>query len=649
MLHLKSISKQYGERVLFSDVSVFINHKDRIGLVGSNGAGKTTFLRIVCGSDAPDSGEIYKSNDIKIGYLPQEMEIDSEQTLINEASRTFEEVFTIESEIELIHRRLESFPEDEKLLQKLGNLEHELQVLDANNLTFKIERILNGLGFKEQDFQRRVNEFSGGWKMRLLLAKLLLSEPSVLLLDEPTNHLDLESLEWLEEYLNTFKGAIILVSHDKSFLNNLTQRTFEIASGKMTDYKGNFSFYIDEKEKRREVAVAAYKNQKDKIKQTEKFIERFRYKSTKAKQVQSRIKMLEKIDYIEIDDDENSIDFSFPNPPQSGRVVYNLENLKKSFNSIRVFDNLNLTIERGDRIAVVGPNGAGKSTLLKILAGIDQQIDGKLETGYNVIISYFAQEQTLELDTTKTILETIDDIAQGDIRKRIRTLLGSFLFSDDDVFKSVSILSGGEKSRVALAKMLLTPANFLIMDEPTNHLDIRSKEMLQKALQNYNGTYIIAAHDRDFLNPIINKVFEVKESDIKVFPGNLLEYLYHKKQNYLSNIDKREKESNENIDKKNLPLKEKKRLEAELRQKRYNLTKDIRDKIKKMEDEILYLEDRIKVMDGLLADPETYKDADKTKQLNLEYKDKKDSLQKIYDLWERQQSELEEIEKSVQI
>jgi ATP-binding cassette subfamily F protein 3 len=647
MLHLKSISKQYGERVLFSDVTLFINHKDRIGLVGSNGSGKTTFLKIMADLENSNSGEIYKSSDIKIGYLPQEMNIDSEKTLLNEASSAFEEIFQMKAEIDLIHKRLETNSDDFKLLQKLGDLEHGLQVLDAQNLSFKIEKILNGLGFKQKDFERKVNEFSGGWKMRLLLAKLLLSEPSVLLLDEPTNHLDLDSLEWLEEYLYTFKGAIILVSHDKTFLNNLTLRTLEISGGKMTDYKGNYSFYIEEKEKRKEIAISAYKNQMEKIKQTERFIERFRYKATKARQVQSRIKMLEKMDYIEVEDNEDTIDFSFPDPPQSGRVVINIQNLKMRFNYITVFNNINLTIEKGDRIAVVGPNGAGKSTLLKILAGINTPSDGILENGYNVIKSYFAQEQTMELDESKTIIETIDEIAIGDIRRKIRTLLGSFLFSEDDVFKNISILSGGEKSRVALAKMLLTPANFLIMDEPTNHLDMKSKEILQIALQNFNGTYIIAAHDRDFLNPIINKAIEVKDFGIKVFSGNLTEYSYHKKQTYASSTEFRNYNPENQLVSRSNYIKDKKRIEAEQRQKKYNLTKVIRERIKELEDEIIEREERNKNIEILLADPETYKDNEKAKLLNHEYKENKDLLSKIYTEWEDSQNKLEEIEKSI--
>jgi ATP-binding cassette, subfamily F, member 3 len=643
MLHIKDISKVYGERKLFTDFSAFINTNDRIGIVGTNGSGKSTLMKIIAGLDEASGGEMYKSSDITIGYLPQEMDFVSEYTLFNEAAQCFKELAEIEVEIEILHNKLSAEPENESYLKKLGELEYKKDHLDAYTVESKIEKILIGLGFKEKDFHRKVNEFSGGWKMRLLLAKILLIEPSILLLDEPTNHLDLNSLEWLEDYLNGFKGSVMLVSHDKAFLNNITKRTFEISAGKITEYKGNYSFYVEESEKRRLMLISAFKNQQEKIKQTERFIERFRYKATKARQVQSRIKQLEKMEYIEVENDEQSINFRFPSPMQSGRKVMTFENVTKVYDSNIVFQNLDLVIERGDKIAVVGPNGSGKSTLLRLLSLKEESTSGKIELGYNVDRSYFAQEQILELDPKKNILETIEEIAIGDIRKRIRTLLGSFLFSDDDVFKSIAVLSGGEKSRVALAKMLLTPSNFLIMDEPTNHLDMKSKEILQNALDEFSGSFIIASHDRDFLNTIINKVIEVSEDGVKVFQGNLTEYHYHK------SLKEKEEEisklSGQPLNfKKSVNIKEQKRFEAEIRQKKYELTKTTKTKVKSLENEISKIEDRNKQIEKELLDPEIYKDGEKVKELNQTYRENKSLLEKKYSDWEKIQTELEGIE-----
>jgi ATP-binding cassette, subfamily F, member 3 len=644
MLHIKDISKVYGERKLFMDFSAFINTNDRIGIVGANGSGKSTLLKIIAGFDEASSGEMYKSSDITIGYLPQEMDFLSEFTLFNEAAQCFKELADIEIAIDILHQKLSSEPDNESFLKKLGELEYKKDHLDAYTVNSKIEKILIGLGFKEKDFHRKVNEFSGGWKMRLLLAKILLIEPSILLLDEPTNHLDLNSLEWLEEYLNGFKGSIMLVSHDRAFLNNMTKRTFEISTGKITEYKGNYSFYVEESEKRRLMLISAFKNQQEKIKQTERFIERFRYKATKAKQVQSRIKQLEKIDYIEVENNEQSINFRFPSPMPSGRNVVTFENITKRYENTTVFSDLDLLIERGDKIAVVGPNGAGKSTLLRLLSSEEEPTIGKMVLGYNVDRSYFAQEQILELDPKKNVLETIEEIAIGDIRKRIRTLLGSFLFSDDDVFKAISVLSGGEKSRVALAKMLLTPSNFLIMDEPTNHLDMQSKEILQNALAEFEGTFIIASHDRDFLNPIINKVLEVSEDGVNIFQGNLTEYHYHKNLKQQEE-EKISKSSNQSINfKKSVNIKEQKRFEAEIRQKKYELTKTTKTKIKKIENEISAIEDRNKEIERKLLDPEIYKDGEKVKELNQTYRENKNALEKKYSEWEKIQAELEEFE-----
>jgi ATP-binding cassette subfamily F protein 3 len=644
MVHVKSVSKSYGERVLFSDVNIFINSSDRIGLVGSNGSGKTTLMKIISGFDDPTSGNINKANDVKIEYLPQEIDFYSESSLFMEVSDTFCEVKELETKINDIHIKLKENPTDEKLIDSLGKCEVRYQQLDAYTLQYKISRVLTGLGFKESDHFRKVNEFSGGWKMRILLAKMLLQEPSLLLLDEPTNHLDLDSLEWLEEYLKSFRGGIVIVSHDRTFLDNLTNRTIEISMSKVTDYKGNYTFYVNESEKRKEQLIAAYKNQQEKIKQTERFIERFRYKASKARQVQSRIKMLDKIEYIEVEDDESQIEFFFPESKPSGKVVASLQEITKKYGELSVLDEIDLTIERGDKIALLGPNGTGKSTLMKILAEIDQSFSGSLTFGQNVIKSYFAQEQSLELDKSKNIYETIEEVAVGEVRKMIRSLLGSFLFSGDDIFKSISVLSGGEKSRVALAKMLLAPSNFLILDEPTNHLDIPSKDMLKTALADYAGTIVIASHDRNFLNPIINKVIDIENKKIKLFSGNIDDYLYIKKKygTVYSQVNEVE-QTGKSIS----STKERKKIEAELRQKKYNISKPLRKKIELVEKDIETYEGLKKDLENEMLMPNYFKDTERVKTVSKEYETSKEKLESLYLLWDKYNEELIEIESSI--
>lgn len=644
MLFVNSVSKNYGERVLFENVNFYINSDDRIGLIGSNGSGKSTLLKIIAGIEEASTGTIQKPNDIIIEYLPQEIEFDSENTLINEASYALNEIKELKEKIDVLHQKLLNDPENISLLDTLGKYEERYQYLDAYKLNHKVEKVLSGLGFKESDFNRKVNEFSGGWKMRILLAQILLKEPSLLLLDEPTNHLDLDSLEWLEYYLKTFKGGIILVSHDKTFLNNLTNKTIEITSGKVNEYKGNYAFYEIESAKRKENLLATYKNQQEKIKQTQRFIERFRYKATKARQVQSRIKMLEKMEFIEPEKDEEQISFFFPESYPSGKVLVTINSLTKSYGNNIVLDSIKLTIERGDKIAILGPNGTGKSTLLKILAGIDKNFTGDLVFGYNVLKSYFAQEQSLELDKSKTIFQTIDEIAIGETRKMIRTLLGSFLFSGDDIFKTISVLSGGEKSRVALAKMLLSPSNFLILDEPTNHLDIYSKDILKNALKDFNGSIIIASHDRDFLNPIINKVIEIQNKKIKIYPGNIDDYIYLKNKYSIENST-----NNRNTIEQSpqISLKEKKRIEAEKRQRKYSLTKPVREKIQKIEKEIEINENIIRELENEMSNPDYFKDAEKVKSNAKKYDNTKMILDELYLKWEELQNELVQIENSV--
>jgi ATP-binding cassette subfamily F protein 3 len=534
VLAVNNLSINFGERYLFDDLSFTINPHDRIGLVGSNGAGKSTLLKIIAGINQPMEGNVNKARFITVGYLPQDAVVESSLSLYKEVESAFEDILQIEEELQEAYQRLgevdHTTDEYVELLEIIGELQHKQEDADAFRLQSKIETVLMGLGFSVPDLDRSVTEFSGGWQMRIALAKLLLLEPSVLLLDEPTNHLDIDSLQWLEEYLKNYNGAIMLVSHDRAFLDSLTKKTFALSLGKMEIYSGNYSYYEKERVIRKELVMNAMKNQQQQLKQTQEFIDRFRYKASKARQVQSRVKQMEKVEMIEVEDEEEEIHFHFPTAQQSGRVVMELIDLRKSYDSNLVYDHLNYTIERGDRIAIVGVNGAGKSTLSKIAAGVEPFQSGERKEGYNVIVSYFAQHQAEELDMNKEVLQTVDEVAVGEIRTRLRSILGSFLFRGDDVFKKVKVLSGGEKSRLALAKMLLAPANFLIMDEPTNHLDMRSKKVLQEALHEFDGTYLIVSHDRAFLDSIVNKVLEISPGGrIRTYLGNVSDYIDAKK------------------------------------------------------------------------------------------------------------------------
>jgi len=631
MLALEQITLQYGSRVLLDGVSFLFNPHDRIGLVGSNGAGKSTLLGILTGSVVPDEGRVSKASYVTVGYLPQDGIASHGTSLYHEVESAFEDIVTIQRELSEAQQALTTLdpqaPEYADTLEVMGELQHKLEDLDAFRMKSKIERVLLGLGFFMSDMERQTEEFSGGWQMRIALAKLLLQEPSLLLLDEPTNHLDIDSLQWLEEYLRTYNGAIILVSHDRAFLDSLTTKTLALSSGKLEEYSGNYSFYEKEKEVRKSLTLNAYKNQQDKLKQTQEFIDRFRYKASKARQVQSRIKQLEKMDLIEIESEEEGIRFRFPQPQPSGRVVMELKKVTKHFGAHRVFNGLDYKIERGDRIAIVGPNGAGKSTLSRILAGVEPFDSGQHVPGHNVTLSYFAQHQAEELDHSMEVLEVVDEVATGEIRKKLRSILGSFLFHGDDVFKRVSVLSGGEKSRLALAKMLLQPANFLIMDEPTNHLDMRSKAVLQDALGQYEGTYAIVSHDRSFLDPIVNKVLEVSLTGVKTYLGTLTEYLTRKKEErsgIVAATPRRVTTTNE---------KERRRIEAGKRQERSNNLKPLRQRLQKLENEIEQYETKKREIENRLADPEFYKRGEESREALREHKALQSDLENCYAEW----------------
>lgn len=645
-----NISQQFGGRYLFRDISFRIGPHDRIGLVGSNGAGKSTLLKILLAEISPEEGDVTKAKYVTVGYLPQEGMHAEGKSLYKEAETAFGDIVVTQERLAQVHTRMQEVAPDagefQELLELYGELQHKIEDSDAFRMKSKIEKVLTGLGFSPRDMDRETGEFSGGWQMRIALAKLLLTQPSLLLLDEPTNHLDLDSLQWLEEYLASYEGAVIIVSHDRRFLDTATGKTYELSLGKLTEYAGNFSYYVTEKEQRKELQLAAFKNQQQHIKQTERFIERFRYKATKARQVQSRIKQLEKLELVEIEDEEGGIRFTFPPAPPSGRVVIELRGISKSYGDNNLFDEIDVDIDRGDRIAFVGVNGAGKSTLARILAGVEPFDGGERKIGHNVVISYFAQHQAEELNPANDVLQTVDEVAVGDIRKRLRNLLGCFLFSGDEVFKKVGVLSGGEKSRLALAKMLLLPCNLIIMDEPTNHLDMRSKGVLQDALSNFEGSYVIVSHDRDFLDPIVNKVVEFKHGRIKTYPGNISDFIYAKQReqaNQPAGIVASRQEEKASTDK------ERKRLEAELRQKRYRALRPVQQKIEMVEKEIEANEQKKGEIEGMMGSPEFYKNGESAREITAAYKTLETELNNAYFRWNELTKELERIRKEFRV
>lgn len=647
MLSLDHISIQFGGRVLFKDLSCVVSPHDRIGLVGANGTGKTTLLKIICGQATADSGILSKAKYVTVGYLPQEGVAAAGKTLRVEAESAFEDLLEVQQELDEAQASLAAFdpesPDYKETLEIFGELQHKLEDLDAFRMRSNVERVLMGLGFTVEDFERRTEEFSGGWQMRIELAKLLLRQPSLLLLDEPTNHLDLESLQWLEEYLRNYHGAVILVSHDRAFLDNLCSKTFALSLGMMEYYAGNYSFFEQEREKRRQLRLSAYKNQQEQIKHTQQFIDRFRHKATKARQVQSRIKQLEKMELIEIEPEEEAIRFEFPRAQPSGRILVELKGISKSYGEEQIFEGLDYKIERGDRIAVVGVNGAGKSTLSRMLAGIEPFDAGDRIIGHNVMLAYFGQHQAEELDLSQDVLGIVDEVAQGEIRKKLRSILGAFLFHGDDVFKRVSVLSGGEKSRLALAKMLLQPANFLIMDEPTNHLDMRSKQMLQDALSVYEGTFLIVSHDRAFLDPLVNKVLQVRRGGVKSYLGNVSDYIRmireeREAQGAATGTPEKTAESSRTVTER-----ERKRLEAERRQELYRKLKPLNEKVQELERQIEQLETRKKEIEELMGSPSLYKDGAEAKRISLEHKEVQQSLEEAYYDWGALQDEIEKV------
>ena len=644
MITINNLSIYFSGICLFDNISFVIADKDRIGLVGKNGAGKSTLLKILASIQEPETGTIIIPDSQTIGYLPQEMIPSSSMTIIEEALTAFEEVNLLEKKIDRLNEEINQRTDyQSQYYHNLLHLQYEanerLMLIDAVNAEAQAEKILLGLGFTRSDFNRKVTEFSSGWQMRVELAKILLKKPDVILLDEPTNHLDIESIQWLENFLINYFGAVVLVSHDRTFLDKITKRTIEITAGKIYDYKVPYSDYVVLLRQRRETQQAILTNQQRQIAEIEKFVERFRYKATKAKQVQSRIKLIEKMELEAIDEiDTSTIHFRFPPAPHSGKIVVQIKNLGKKYGEKQVLKDVNIIIERGEKIAFVGKNGEGKSTLSKIIVGEINDYSGEYKEGHQVSIGYFAQNQAALLDGNKTVFETIDEVATGDIRSKIRNILGSFLFGEEDIDKKVKVLSGGEKSRLALAKLILSPVNLLVLDEPTNHLDMDSKDILKNALIRYDGTLIIVSHDRDFLQGLTDTLYEFRNKHITEFRGDIFEYLQHRKIEDLKSLELVKAQTSQSkeaaISQNKIEYQNNKEAERELRK--------IKTKIEKTESEIQTLENEIKEMDNKLSNTEFLEKAVIDEAFYKTYQTKKDNLVKAMNLWEELSLELEE-------
>jgi len=616
MYSVENLTVSFGSFTLLDSIGFVVDKKDRIALVGKNGAGKSTLLKIFAGLQAPVQGRIAMPKDAVIGYLPQQMQFFSNRTVKEEATLAFESILQMEAKLEqlnheLAHRNDYESESYHNLIDEITHLNERLAMEGAMQIEADVEKTLMGLGFERKDFNRPVTEFSGGWRMRIELAKLLLQKPDILLLDEPTNHLDIESIQWVENFLATQANAVILVSHDRAFIDNVTQRTIEISLGKIYDYRVNYSKYVVLRKERREQQIRAYENQRKQIEDTEAFIERFRYKATKAVQVQSRIKQLDKIERIEIDDEDfSALRLKFPPAPRSGSHPVIMENVSKSYGDHLIFEHVNFMISRGEKVAFVGKNGEGKSTLVKCIMS-QIPYEGKLQLGHNVKIGYFAQNQADLMDEKLTVFETIDYVAVGDIRTKIRDILGAFMFGGEASDKKVAVLSGGERTRLAMIKLLLEPVNLLILDEPTNHLDMRSKDVLKEALKEFDGTAIIVSHDREFLDGLVDKVYEFGNQRVKEHLGGIYEFLERKKIETLRELERNTKPQQEKPDSQSTGLSK----ENQTRKSEGNLTyeerKEQQRQIKRLEKTVMELENQIekleaetKRMEEILATPD---------------------------------------------
>jgi len=637
MIAINNLTFEIGARALYDDANWHIKPGEKIGLIGANGTGKTTLLKIIVGDYSATSGTISMAKDIKIGYLNQDLlSYQSDKSILHVAMEAFERQNQLHTEIESLLKKLETDYSDD-LLNKLSDKQNEFEALDGYNIEYRAHEIMAGLGFSEAETKRTLSEFSGGWRMRVMLARILLQSPDILLLDEPTNHLDLPSIKWLETYLQAFEGAVVIVSHDRYFLDRVVKKIVESRKGKLIPYAGNYSFYVEEKGLREEIQSGQFKNQQAKIKQEERLIERFRAKASKAKMAQSRIKALEKMERVDdVDDDNPSVNFSFKFSKQSGRHVIRIEDLNKSYPGVPIVKNATATIEKGDKIALIGANGRGKSTVLKIIAGADKNnFTGMCETGHNVTQTFFAQHQLEALHLENTLIQELQAFAPKHTETELRSILGCFLFTGDDVFKKIKVLSGGEKSRVALAKALTADANFLVLDEPTNHLDIASVNILISSLQQYEGTFIVVSHDRYMLDNVANKIWFIEDQEIKEYPGTYAEYEeWSSKRVYTpKKIEDSPKKEEKKVEKPKIQSDDKSREIKKLNQE-----------LQKLEADIAELENSVKEAEAELSKEEVFTNPDKLAEANKKYQQLNPRLLKAQAEWERMAEEIMELE-----
>ena len=646
MISLDNLTVSYGGWTLFDNISFLINPKDRIGLVGRNGAGKTTLLRIITGEQQPTSGSVTLNGDCTIGYLPQTMRVADTTTLVEETAKAFEEVLRLEAEIEHLTREIAERTDYEsdgyaQLLHRLNDAQDHYHILGGETRDADIEKTLLGLGFKREDFGRPTSEFSGGWRMRIELAKLLLRRPSIFLLDEPTNHLDIESIQWLEDYLKNYSGAVLLISHDRAFLDNVTNRTVELSLGKATDYKVSYSKYVVLRAERRAQQMAAYENQQRMIEKTEEFIEKFRYKPTKSNQVQSRIKQLERLERLEVEEEDlATLNIKFPPAPRSGQIVAEINEAGMSFGAKHVFSGANFIIGKGDKIALVGRNGEGKTTLARMLVGQLTPTEGSVRLGANVNIGYYAQNQDDLMDGEFTVYDTLDRVAVGDIRTRLRDILGAFLFRGEDIDKKVKVLSGGERARLAMARMMLEPRNLLVLDEPTNHMDMRSKDILKNAIMKYDGTVVIVSHDREFLDGMVQKVYEFRDGGVKEYLGGIYYFLEKRKLESLREIERREAPQKPAVQAAPNPgAAVSGKLTYEQRKEQEKQLRKLRRTVEGIEAELAAIEKQIAAYDAKFAAATAYDEAD-----YKAYNDLKARYDHQMHEWEKASYELELVE-----
>ena len=647
MISINNLTVSFGGYNLFSDINFHISDNDRIGLVGKNGAGKSTLLKIILGINQPTEGKVMVPSGLTIGYLPQQMEHAKDKTVMEEALTAFSELFELHDKIDRLTAELGEHTDYESreynnLIIKLNEYSDRVSVMESEPIQSQTEKILLGLGFKRDELDRPTSTFSQGWNMRIELAKVLLRKPDVLLLDEPTNHLDIESIEWFENYLKSFPGSIVLISHDRKFLDNITTRTVEIMLGKIYDYKVPYSKYKVLRKERMEQQKAAYENQQKMIEKTEEFIERFRYKATKSNQVQSRIKQLDKLERIEIDEeDKSALSVKFPPAPRAGQIVFKAKDATIGYGSKVVIDNVNVTIERGEKIAFVGRNGEGKTTLMKIITKELFPIDGEAALGYNVDMGYYAQNQEDVLDKNCTVFDTLDRIAVGDIRTKLRDILAAFLFRGEDIDKKVAVLSGGERARLAMAKLMLKPHNLLALDEPTNHMDLISKDILKQALQAYDGTLVIVSHDRDFLDGLVDKIYEFRDGKVKEHLGGVEDFLHRKRLENLNELERKASSSDspassgaqtsaQGASAKNIADPTPSQLSYQEQKERDRERRKLQNKIDKCEKEIAQLEDKLKELEEKLS---STTDSGEIGKLSVEYKDTKEKLDLKMEEW----------------